>query len=94
MCINFGAFIKKCTILLVCRCTITLLLLSTTSFQLKEQFNLPIIKGYTLHYCTPVQEGSGYPTNGTSTGVSISILAHLATKRIIFTSYREAKVII
>ena len=29
-----------------------------------------------------VQEGSGYPRNGTSMGVSVSVLAHLAMKHV------------
>ena len=51
-------------------------------FQLKEQFNLSIMKGY-VHFmllhdkCTLVWEGSGYPRNRTPMGVSILALAHL-----------------
>ena len=30
--------------------------------------------------CTLVQEGSGYPRNGTSMGASVLVLAHLAMK--------------
>ena len=55
------------------------------TFQLEEQFNLPSyyekLQFAPLHHkCTLVWEGSGYPRNGTSMGVSTSVLAHFAMK--------------
>ena len=57
----------------------TLSLLSATSVQFKEQFNSPIIKGYTLclishNKCALVWEGSSCP---------VSVLVHLAMKHVL-----------
>ena len=41
--------------------------------------------------CALVREGSSYPRNRTSMGMSVSVLAHLAMKHV-FASYSEAKV--